>query len=188
MSAGEVLRRLVDALEAAAIPYMLAGSFASSYYAMPRTTQGIDLVIDPDRASLDRFLARLEPDRYYVDADVARTALRTRGRFNVIDMETGWKLDLVIRKARAFSVEEMRRRRRATLLGVELFLASPEDVIVAKLEWSKQGGGSERQRRDVVETLRVQGGAIDRDYVARWIAELGLEDEWALVARALAED
>src|SRR5690348_919763 len=126
MSAGEVLRRIVVALEAASIPYMVAGSLASWFYAMPRSTQDIDVVIDPDRASLDRFLGAIDPEAYYVDAEVARGALRTRGMFNVNDMATGWKVDLVVRKARPFSVEELRRRRPATLLGIDLYVASPE--------------------------------------------------------------
>lgn len=82
-------------------------------------------------------------DTYYVDADVAREAFRTRAMFNVVDHSTGWKIDFILRRNRAFSKEEFMRRRVVTLLDVDVYVASPEDTITAKLEWSKASGGSE---------------------------------------------
>lgn len=90
----------------------------------------------------------LDPALFYVDRDVARDALRRRSMFNVIEITTGWKLDLVIRKARPFSVEEMRRRTPTRILGIEVPIATAEDTIIAKLEWAKLGA-SDRQLEDV---------------------------------------
>jgi len=118
VTGAETLRWLVAALEEASVPYMVVGSFASSVYGRPRTTFDLDVVIDPDAASLDAFLGALDADRFYVDADLARDALRRRTMFNVIDSTTGWKVDLVVRKQRPFSDEELRRRRSGTILGV----------------------------------------------------------------------
>jgi hypothetical protein len=178
----ELLRRLVDALDDAKVPFMIAGSFASTAHGLPRATQDLDIVIDPpDLAALDALLASFPPDEYYVDADVARDALRRRAMFNVIDNATGWKIDFIVRKNRAFSREEFQRRQALTLLGVPLFVASAEDTIVAKLEWSLQSGGSERQRRDVAGILDTAGPAIDIPYVERWVHDLGLESEWGAV-------
>jgi hypothetical protein len=182
MTLPELLGRLVDGLNDANIPFMIAGSFASTAHGLPRATQDLDIVIDPpDPGALDALLARLPSDRYYVDLDAARDALRRRAMFNVIDNATGWKVDFIVRKNRPFSREEFRRRQALTLLGVPVFVASAEDTIVAKLEWSLLGGGSERQRRDVAGILETAAGSIDMPYVERWVRDLGLEVEWDTV-------
>jgi len=178
MNAGaQFLRHLVGLLDAAGIPNMVAGSWASATFGEPRTTQGIDIVIEPSAAALDVFLLSLPPSEFYVDPDTARDAMRQRGMFNVIHLVTGWKADLVLRKHRPFSIEELRRRRPATLQGVTVMVATPKDTVVSKLEWSKLCGGSERQRRDVVGVLRLQTD-LDLAYIQKWVGELGLEDEW----------
>ena len=158
---------------------MVAGSFASTAHGMPRTTQDLDLVIDPPSpAELNALVQSMTPEQYYVDADTARDALRRRSMFNVVDLASGWKVDLIIRKNRSFSRDEFARRMKITLLDVPVFVASAEDTIVAKLEWSKQSGGSERQRRDVAGIVATVGSELDRVYVERWVRDLGLLDEW----------
>ncbi len=177
---GRLLERLVTLLDEANVPFMIAGSFASTAHGVPRTTQDLDLVIDPASvAELDALVTSMPPDQYYVDADAARDAMRRRSMFNVIDLASGWKVDFILRKDRAFSREEFARRMRLTLLDVPVFVASPEDTIVAKLEWSKQAGGSERQRRDVAGILATAGSSLDRGRVDRWVDDLDLALEWA---------
>jgi hypothetical protein len=182
MSAGSLLARIAALLDAAEIPFMIAGSFASTYYGVPRTTHDIDIVFDPSGVALDAWLATLGDADYYVDADVARDAMARRGQFNVIDMASGWKIDFIVRKDRDFSREEMSRRLPASLLGADVFVATVEDTIVAKLEWAKLGA-SERQERDVTGLLEVHREGLDRVYIERWIRELGLEEQWARVTR-----
>jgi hypothetical protein len=97
--------------------------------------------------------------------------------FNVIDLASGWKIDLIIRKSRAFSQEEFHRRQRVDLQTLSLYVASAEDVVVAKLEWSKLAQ-SQRHIEDVAGILRVRWESLDRAYLAKWIVELGLEKEW----------
>jgi hypothetical protein len=112
MSGAETfLARVVGALESAGVPYMLAGSFASSHHGVPRATQDID--IDPTFDALDRVLAALTGYDVYFDADVARDELKRRGQFNIIDGMTAWKVDLIFRKGRPFSRDEISRRVRA---------------------------------------------------------------------------
>ena len=176
----DLLERIVPALQQAGVPFMVAGSFASTAHGLPRATQDLDIVIDPTGKSLAALLALLAPEVYYVDADVARDAFRTHGMFNVIDHATGWKIDFIFRKDRSFSEQEFERRRPITLLGVEVSMASAEDTIVAKLEWSKLGGGSERQRRDIAGMLATVGDELDYGYIERWLSELDLSDEWEL--------
>lgn len=176
--AGDFLARLTEKLFRAGVPHMVVGSFASSFHGVPRSSQDLDLVIDPDAAALGRFLADLPSEEYYADADAALDALRSRGQFNVIDLATAWKADLIVRKHRAFSIEEMRRRAEGNLLGANVFVASPEDTLIAKLEWAKLGGGSDLQVRDAAGILSLREGELDVAYIERWVRELGLEDLW----------
>lgn len=177
------LARVTGALDGAGVPYMLAGSFASSHHGAPRTTHDIDIVVDPTLDSLDRFLEALAGDDIYFDADVAREEFERRAQFYVIDTSTFWKADLFFRKARPFSHSELDRRIPAKVLGVDVFVATAEDTVLAKLEWSKLGE-SERQLRDVGGILEVNGESLDREYLERWLDELGVRDLWELVRRA----
>jgi len=172
-----LLRKVVDALEEHGIPYMVVGSFASTFHGEPRTTQDLDVVIDPTAESLQKLVDAFDPVEFYVDGDVARDALRRRTMFNVIEMATAWKVDLVIRRARPFSIEELTRRQRVMMFGVDVATATAEDTIIAKLEWAKLGG-SDRQLDDVAGILRVRGASIDLAYVERWVSDLQLEAEW----------
>jgi hypothetical protein len=171
------LREIKALLEDAEIPYMIVGSFASTVHGEPRTTQDLDIVIDPLPAALDHFLSHIDMDTFYVDPNTARDALRRRTMLNIIDRRSAWKIDLVMRKNRPFSREELARRAAHEILGVIVPTASAEDTIIAKLEWAKHGA-SERQIRDVSGILRVRGDGIDRAYILRWVQALGLEEQW----------
>ena len=122
---------------------MIAGSFASSHHGLPRATNDADIVVDPSPEALDALLAALAADGYYADARTAREALRARRLFNVIDPETAFKVDLIVRKERPFSREEFARRERRDLGGLAVSIATPEDTILSKLEWARKAGGSE---------------------------------------------
>ena len=177
------IRRALEALQKAGVPYMLTGSFASSFHGAPRTTQDIDIVIAPTLGSLQRLVSEFPEDQYYVSREAALQAYGSESLFNVIDLESGWKIDFIVRKSRPFSVEEFSRRREAEVLGANVTIASAEDVILSKLEWAKMAG-SERQITDVAGILRTQGADIDVEYVERWVAVLGVQSEWE---RASAE-
>ncbi len=183
---GLTIRWLTGLLDELGVAHMVVGSFASSAHGVPRTTHDIDVVFDPTPDALVRFLAAIDPDRYYVDADTAHDALRRRGMFNIIDATTGWKIDLVVRKNTQHAREELRRRIHGTVAGVTAPLATPEDVIIAKLSWAREGG-SERQLTDVAGILAARGDQLDRAYLDRWIAELELAPMWAR-AQALAAE
>lgn len=178
MSEEHPLARVVRELERAGIPHMLAGSFASTYHGDPRTTVDIDLVIDPDREALDRLLGQLDPEAIYASREAAEEAWRRRGQFNLVLLESGWKVDLILRKRRPFSEEEFSRRERAEIAGVEVCVATAEDTIIAKLEWAA-AGASERQLRDVLGVLQMRSGELDLGYIDRWVRELALTELWA---------
>jgi hypothetical protein len=116
----DLLERIVPALNRANVPFMVAGSFASAAHGLPRSTNGLDIVIDPTHEALDSLLEQLPAELYYVDADIAREALRRRSMFNVIDHATGWKVDFIVRRHRPFSREEFGRRSIIATLGESL--------------------------------------------------------------------
>lgn len=183
MTATEVFRRILGAVESAGIPYMLTGSFASSYHGIPRATQDIDLVIAPERAQL-RALARLLPaPEFYMDETTALEAFDSEGQFNVVDLATGWKADLIMRRSRAFSRTEFDRRTAVDLEGMRVAIATAEDVILAKLEWAKLGE-SARQIEDAAGILRARARELDTGYMERWVEDLGVEREWAAARQA----
>ena len=184
MTGEPVLAAAVRALAAAGIPYLLTGSFAGSVHGTPRATQDIDLVISPTRPQLRMLLRAFPPDRYYAEEGSALEALDQEAQFNVIDGDTGWKVDFIIRRSRPFSLAEFDRREEVEFGGTRLFVATAEDLIVAKLEWA-QLGQSARQIEDAAGILRVGPETLDRQYIAGWVAQLGLDREWAL-ARQLA--
>jgi hypothetical protein len=177
MSVPPVFQRIAAALDRSGIAYMLSGSFASAYYGAPRSTQDIDLVIEATQAQLRVFIEGLSSDDYYVDLDAALQAHQRQSMFNVIDLATGWKIDLIIRKSRAFSEEEFRRRQLVNLQDLTLFVASVEDIVLSKLEWSKLAQ-SRRQIEDVAGILRMQWESLDLSYLEKWIHALGLKSEW----------
>ncbi|HEU4453450.1 MAG TPA: hypothetical protein VFR81_10330 [Longimicrobium sp.] len=177
MSAADLLRRIISALERVRIPYMLTGSFASSFYGAPRATQDVDLVISGTPEQIGSLVESLPPPEYYVDRTAALDAQRTEGQFNVLDLETGWKIDLIVRKSRAFSREEFDRRVEVVLHGVPLMMATAEDVVIAKLEWAKMGE-SQRQIDDAANILRIRRDRLDEEYLLRWVRELGLDEQW----------
>jgi uncharacterized nucleotidyltransferase DUF6036 len=161
---------------------MLTGSFASAYHGAPRSTQDIDIVIAANPEQLRRFVAYLPSCEHYADLDAALEAHRRQSLFNVIDLATGWKIDLIIRKLRAFSQEEFGRRQLVNVQGLALFVASAEDVVIAKLEWSKLAQ-SQRQIEDVAAILRLRWELLNRAYLERWISELNLNEEWSNAKR-----
>lgn len=176
-SAEVVVGRVLRALETAGVPYMLTGSFASAFHGAPRTTQDIDIVIAPTLGSLQRLIKEFPEESYYLSRDAALQAYGSEGLFNVIDFDSGWKIDFIVRKSRRFSVEEFERRHQADMLGVTLFVASAEDVILSKLEWAKLSQ-SERQIRDVAGIVRTKGDALDYRYIERWVTSLALQEQW----------
>lgn len=176
MNVADLVTAAIAYLNDAGVPYMITGSFASSFHGVPRATRGLDIVIDPDPASLERLVNGLAQAGYYVDRDAAFAALRDRTQFNVIG-DGAMKIDFMIRKARPFSVAEFGRRRAADVLGNTAYIATVEDMIIAKLEWAATTE-SERQLRDVGGMLDVAGGSIDREYIERWVESLALQAAW----------
>ncbi len=183
MTAEGMLRLVAGTLRETGIPFMLTGSVAAAWHGAGRATMDVDLVVEPTAIQLDDFVGRVAASGAYVSAEAAREALVHRTMFNVVDPQTGWKADLIVRKARAFSEAEFARRQSVDFFGVTLDVASVEDVVLSKLEWAKLGG-SLRQIEDVRALLRLRGGECDAAYLRAWVDALALEPQWALATAA----
>jgi hypothetical protein len=177
------LSRFVDVLERVGMPYMLTGSYASSYHSVPRATIDLDFVVAPTREQVRSLVALLPRDEFYVDEGAALEALDTRGQFNAIHIDSGWKADFIIQKPDPFNACEFERRYRANLDGVELTIATAEDVVLAKLDWARLGG-SARQIEDAATVLRTRRQKLDWDYLDSWVARLGVEAQWSAALHA----
>jgi hypothetical protein len=178
---------VIETLESLHVPYFIGGSLASAVHGVVRATMDVDLVVDLGLEHVEP-LARALDDAFYADAEMMRDAVRRRGSFNVIHLETMFKVDVFISKGRPFDQAQFERRVLQTLTtGPDraAYVASAEDIILAKLEWYHLGGqASDRQWRDVQNVLKVQEARLDLHYLHHWAAQLGLRD---VLERALSE-
>lgn len=164
---------------------MLTGSFVSSYYGDPRTTRDLDLVVSPSEPPDDamrKFVGLCMAENFYVSEQSALGPLsEERRQFNVISGTSGWKADVMWVRDRPFSRSEFSRRTIISILGIDVPVPTPEDIVLAKLEW---GGNTEsRQFDDLVSVIRVTGNNFDLAYATHWATELGVSD---LLNQALA--
>lgn len=184
MTLTDLLSRVASALERAQVRYMLTGSVASSAHGAPRSTRDLDIVIAPTRTELLRLIAEFPESAYYADRQQALAALANSSQFNIIDFATGWKVDFIVAEDSEYGRAAFGRRRLIDIAGTAVYVLSPEDVVIAKLSWSKRGA-SDRQLEDAAGILKAQGRNLELAYVERWVTELSLEKEWSAVGERL---
>ena len=169
VSQSDLLRAAVELLDGAGIPYMVVGSYASTFHGEPRMTRDIDVVVELTEEAVKLLVDLVDRERFCL-GDVEEAFLN-RSMFNLIEPSTGWKVDFVVRKNRPFSEAEFQRRFPTQIAGVEVVMATAEDTMLAKLEWGAESG-SDRQMDDVVAI--AAGKDLDIAYLSRWAAELGV--------------
>jgi len=183
-----VVAKLARVFDALGIRYVVGGSLASSIYGIPRATQDVDLVADIRLSHVDAIVSALQGE-FYVDADMIRDAINRRASFNVIHLATMFKADVFIFQGDSWSREEMARARTEQLDLAEgkatIRFASPEDTLLHKMIWYKLGNQiSDRQWGDILGVLKVQGEALDQEYLEHWAPLLDVLD---LLLRARKE-
>ena len=179
-----VTLRVVAELERLSIDYFVGGSMASSVHGRPRTTDDVDIVAAISQSRVEDLAHGLEKE-FFVDADMIREAIRRRASFNIIHLATMLKVDVFVLGDDDFALAEMQRRAPVPLRGTRVWFSSPEDIVLEKLNWYQKGQGiSERQWRDVLGVIAVQGARLDLPYLRLSAAQRGLLD---LLERALAE-
>jgi len=149
----DVLRDVSERLESGGIAFMLTGSMAMNYYAQPRMTRDIDLVVKLAADQTDVLISLFEPD-YYVDRHAVRDAIKRHSTFNLIHSETVIKLDCIVLKKDDYRQEEFARRKQITMEDFQIWIVSLEDLILSKLYWARNSK-SELQLRDVKNLLAV---------------------------------
>lgn len=172
-----VTLQVVKVFERLGIRYAIGGSVASALHGVIRATIDADIVAELRREHVEMFSDELSGS-FYLNADAIRNAIDRRGHFNVIQLETMFKVDVFIPKDRAFDHAQLERRALqviSTEPKVSAYFCSAEDTVLAKLDWYRLGGMvSERQWRDVLGVIRVQGNRLDHDYLRRMAGTLGV--------------
>jgi len=175
----DVLKDVCARLDRAGIEYMLTGSMAMNYYAQPRMTRDIDLVVAVEPHQAEQLAAAFEPG-YYLPSEQLGQSIRDRGMFNLLHLASVIKVDLVVRKDEPYRRAEFERRQLVKLPGFDAWIAAKEDLILSKLVWAKDSG-SEVQLRDVRNLL---ASGADLAYIRHWAMRLGLSE---LLERILNE-
>lgn len=183
-----VLEPVVKTFEEIGVLYYIGGSVASSAYGIARATLDVDLVSNLQSHQVNILVEKLKP-AYFIDSAMILDAIKTRSSFNIIHLDSMMKIDVFILKDEPYSQKAFKRKRIDTLDdeagSIKVYLCSPEDIILNKLEWYKSGNQvSERQWLDVLGVIKVQGNSLELEYIKRWAKELGVSD---LLERALSE-
>ena len=183
-----------QALEEAAVPYVVVGSVAGLSHGYGRATIDVDVLAEMDVSAVENFVKLVEDvrdaagaERYFVDAEMIRSAIRQRGSFNLFDFETGLKIDIFVSRRRAFDEEVMARREMETMSddAPAFYVQTAEDLILSKIQWFELGNRvSDRQWNDIQAVIKVNQFTLDFDYLEHWAAQLKITD---LVNQALKE-
>lgn len=183
----ELLQIIVGVLDRLHIPYLVTGSVAAMAYGEPRLTNDIDIIADVKEPHIPGLLAAFPAEEYYISDDMIREAIRHKGQFNIIHPASGLKVDIIIRTNSPFDISRFRRVRRIQPAETyEADFSSPEDVIIKKMEFYKEGG-SEKHLRDITGILKVSGNNVDMKYIEDWAGRLGLLEIWEAVKNRLKE-
>jgi len=173
----DIVRDVSARLDRAGIDYMLTGSMAMNYYAQPRMTRDIDMVVALTNADIARVVQVFSPD-YYISPEAVKSSIAHESIFNLIHQKSVIKVDCIVRKQSVYRQVEFERRIRLRVEDFETWIVSKEDLILSKLFWAKDSR-SELQMRDV-KNLILSG--CDRSYIEKWTHELGVDSLWEEVS------
>jgi hypothetical protein len=179
MSQQQLLIRVARSLDDLGIDYMVTGSFASSIQGAPRSTHDIDLVVALTQTDADLLLAVFPDSEYYLSPQAVREAIEKQRMFNLIEMQSGVKVDFWILTEDPFDTSRFARKVHEEAWGTTLKVSAPEDTILAKLRWAERSGGSEKQFTDALRIYEVQHPLLDMAYLDDWSTRLGVTGLWS---------
>jgi len=159
---------------------MITGSTAANFYAVPRMTRDIDIVVALSERDIGKFIRRFERD-HYLEPETLREAVKNKGMFNLIHDQYIIKVDFVVRKDTPYRRREFSRKKKISVDGQDLYVVAPEDLILSKLVWAKDSQ-SEVQLRDVQNLLQSVKG-LDQRYLSRWAKQLGVDSLYRQASR-----
>jgi hypothetical protein len=176
MNEEDVLESVILKLNALDVPYAITGALAVSFYGKPRSTHDFDLIVSvyPGKGKVQALLSAFGKD-FYISEEGIIDALLHKSMFNIIHHETGLKIDLWVLKDEEYDKEAFARRKKRRFLGQQIFILSPEDMILNKLLWYK-ASELDKHLNDVKGILQVQGDALDKKYLKKWAAKLLVKD------------
>lgn len=181
----QVTLKVIAAFDRLGIPYLIGGSLASAVHGIVRATMDADLVVELKPQQVVPLVVSLEGE-FYIDADMILDAIQHNSSFNLIHLETMFKVDVFLLKQRAFDSNQMQRRISQSVGDApdeRAYFSTAEDIILAKLEWFRAGGEtSERQWRDILGVLDLQSDRLDFEYLQKWATQLNIQD---LLQRAI---
>jgi hypothetical protein len=184
MEHSDLLRHLTLTLERLGIRYLITGSSATIFFGEPRFTNDIDVVVVLTADRIHDLLAAFPSSEFYVSEEAARRAVEQRAQFNIIHPASGLKVDVIVSGDSAFDHSRFHRAVRVHPSDFDASFASPEDVIIKKMQYFEEGG-SEKHLRDIAGVLKVMGEQIDRRYIAEWAQRLGVGEIWQRVIQTL---
>ncbi len=178
MSQQELLTKVIATLGDHSIDHMVTGSVASSLQGEPRATHDLDVVVAIQETDIDLLVKAFPAPSYYLSAESIQEAISRKSMFNLIDVVDGDKVDFWILTDQPFDRSRFARKYVEEAMGIKLKVSSPEDTILAKLQWALQSGGSEKQYTDALRVFEVQHGNLDLGYVGSWAIRLGVDEMW----------
>ena len=184
MELAELLCHVTSTLDQLEIPYLVTGSMATIAYGEPRLTNDIDLVVRLSPLQVDSLCDAFPGDEFYVSREAALDSARMWRQFNILHPKSGLKIDVMVADDSDFNASRFGRARLLSVApDVTAAFASPEDVILKKLEYFREGG-SEKHLRDITGVLKIMGSDLDHRYLAVWARRLGLSALWREVSAA----
>ncbi len=187
MEQSELLRFLVTALENLNLSYFITGSTVTIFYGEPRFTNDIDVVVDLPEKQVPAFCRQFPEAEFYLSEEAVRDAIERRSQFNIIHPRSGLKIDVMIPPASEFNTSRFARARRIHAgADWDALFATPEDAIIKKLEYYREGG-SDKHLRDIAGVLKTSGPEIDLEYLEFWIQSLELSEVWRSVRQKMSE-
>jgi len=187
MEQSELLRFVVSVLERLALRYFVTGATVTIFYGEPRFTNDIDIVVDLPEGAVPEFCRQFPEDDFYVSQDAASDAVRRHSQFNIIQPGSGLKVDVIVPPPSEFNRARFARARRVQA-GEDwsASFSSPEDAILKKMEFFREGG-SDKHLRDITGVLKTSGREIDTAYIDGWATTLGLTEIWQAILDRMRE-